>query len=149
MNYLSNITSGVARSMMGSSSSNGHTSKQHSADVTAARGLGWASIAIGLTEMLMPKQVEQWLGVGNGKNTAILRVLGAREIAQGIDILSHDDPTPGVWARVAGDALDSVVLGIAGRKTRNPGGYATITAMVMAIGALDLIFAKRLSSYDD
>jgi hypothetical protein len=148
MNYLSNITSGVARGMR-NLSSNGHTSKQHSADVTAARGLGWASIAIGLTEMLMPKQVEQWLGVGNGKNTAILRVLGAREIAQGIDILSHDDPTPGVWARVAGDALDSVVLGIAGRKTRNPGGYATITAMVMAIGALDLIFAKRLSSYDD
>jgi len=148
MSYLSNITSGVARGMTGWSS-NGHKSRQYIADTTAARGLGWASIAIGLTEMLMPKQVEQWLGVGNGKNTGILRVLGAREIGHGIDILTHDDPTPGVWSRVAGDVLDSVLLGVAGTKTRNPGGYATITAMVMAIGVADLLVAKRLSSHDD
>src|SRR3954462_7573100 len=114
-------------------------------DIEVARGLGWASIAIGASEILAPRQLEQAMGIGNGQNTGILRALGVREIMHGVDILSHDDPTPGVWARVAGDALDTVLLGVAATKTRKPAAFACIAASVMAIGALDMIFATRLS----
>jgi hypothetical protein len=51
-----------------------------------------------------------------------------------------------VWGRVAGDVLDTVCLGRAMMQTKSPGKFAAISAMVMAIGAADLICATRLSS---
>jgi len=114
-------------------------------DIDAARGLGFASIAIGLTEILAPKKLEQAMGIGNGQNTGMLRVLGVREIMHGVDILTHDDPTPGVWARVAGDVLDSTLLGIAATRTKKPASFSTIFTMVLGIGILDVLFAERLA----
>jgi len=114
-------------------------------DEQAARGLGWASIAIGLSELAMPKQLERTMGLDNGQTTGILRVCGVREIAKGIDILAHDDPTPGVLARVAGDVLDGVLLGAAAMKTRRPGGFSAICAMVVGVVAMDVLYAQRLS----
>lgn len=115
-------------------------------DYETARTLGWASIGIGLTELACPRQVESLLGVGNGQTTGILRTLGVRELMHGIDILSHRDPTPGVWSRVAGDALDGVLMGVAGKNTRNPSGFNTALAMVLGITLLDVMFAWRLSN---
>lgn len=112
----------------------------------AGKSLGVASIGIGLGEVLMPRKLEQFMGIGNGENTGILRVFGVREILQGIDILAHDDPTPGVWARVAGDAVDLAALAIAARRTRRPGGFATAVAMVAGITVLDVVCGKWLSS---
>jgi hypothetical protein len=106
-----------------------------------ARGLGWASIAIGLTEIMATKQVQQLIGVKNQETAGMLKVLGAREIASGVDILAHDDPTPGVWSRVIGDAMDLILLGAASRKTRNPGGLTTAFAMVIGITLLDVLFS--------
>src|SRR6476620_46744 len=87
-------------------------------DVTAARALGVASLVIGLSEILFPRKLQQTMGINNGQNTGVMRVLGVREICHGVDILSHRDPTPGVWARVAGDMLDGVLLGVAGAKSK-------------------------------
>jgi hypothetical protein len=115
-------------------------------DKELARSLGWASIGIGLTEIAAPRQLENMMGIGDGQNTGILRTMGVREIMAGVDILTHDDPTPGVWARVAGDALDGALLGVAATKTRRPGSFAALTAMVMGIVALDVICAWRLHS---
>ena len=114
-------------------------------DQRAAQYLGWASIAVGLTEILAPRQLEKTMGVGNGQVTGILRVLGVREIMHGIDILAHEDPTPGVWSRVFGDLLDGVLLGAAAARTKNPGGLAAIFAAVTPVVLADLIFAPRLS----
>lgn len=114
-------------------------------DREVARGLGWASILIGLSEIATPRRLEQMLGISNGQNTGILRVLGVREILTGVDILSHRDPTPGVWARVVGDALDGTLMAAAGRKTRNPSGFTKALMMVLGITALDVIFAGRLA----
>jgi len=114
-------------------------------DQRAAQCLGWTSIAVGLTEILAPRQLEKTMGVGNGQVTGILRVLGVREIMHGIDLLSHEDPTPGVWSRVFGDLLDSVVLGAAATRTKKPGGLAAIFAAVLPVVVADMIFAPRLS----
>src|SRR3954453_5656697 len=98
--------------------------KRAAVDRKAGTCLGWASIAVGLTEILAPKQLEKTMGVGNGQTTGILRVLGVREIMHGIDLLSHRDPTPGVWSRVFGDLLDGALLGAAATRTKNPEGLA-------------------------
>ena len=118
-------------------------------DETVAKGLGWVSIAIGLSEILMPRKIERTMGVGDGQNTGILRVLGVREICQGIDILAHRDPTPGLWARVAGDMLDGVVLAVAGVKSRRKGGFLAICALVLPVVILDMIYANRCSADRD
>lgn len=119
--------------------------RRASVDQGAARCLGWASIAVGLTEILAPKQLERTMGVGNGQTTGILRVLGVREIMHGIDILSHDDPTPGVWSRAFGDLLDGALLGAAATRTKKPEGLAAVFAAVTPLVVADLIFAPRLS----
>src|SRR3954447_17420511 len=106
-----------------------------------ARGLGVASIAIGLTEILAPKQLEKTMGIGNGQTTGVLRVLGVREIMHDVDLLSHDDPTHGLWGRVFGDLLDGVLLGAAGMKTRRPGGFLGICTLVLPVVLLDMIYA--------
>ena len=124
-----------------------HSKASHRAavDQQAAQCLGWTSIAIGLTEILAPKQLEKTMGVGNGQTTGILRVLGVREIMHGVDLLSHKDPTPGVWSRVFGDLLDGVLLGATATRTKNPGGLAAIFAAVTPVVLADMIFAPRLS----
>jgi len=114
-------------------------------DNKAARSLGWASLAIGLAEIAAPKKLEQAMGISNGQNSGVMRVLGVREIMHGVDILTHNDPTPGVVSRVAGDVLDGVLLGYAAKNSRRPKTFALITVMVLGIVALDLLFAKRLT----
>src|SRR3954464_13702769 len=113
---------------------------------TTARALGVASIGIGLTEIAAPEKLEEIMGIGNGQNTGILRVLGVREIMHGVDLLTHENPTPGVWARVAGDMLDGVLLGIVPAKTRRPGGFAAICAAVLPVVVADIASCLRLTS---
>lgn len=115
-------------------------------DQQAAACLGWTSIAIGLTEIFAPHQLEKAMGVDGDQVTGILRVLGVREIMHGIDILAHEDPTPGVWSRVFGDVLDGVLLGAAATRTKNPEGLAAIFAAVTPVVVADLIVAPRLSA---
>ena len=109
-----------------------------------SRSLGWASLGIGLSELTAPDSIRQSMGVGK-KSRGILRVLGARELLHGFDILSHRNPAPGVRSRLAGDLLDGVLLGVAATKTRKPGSFATIAAMVMGIVVLDVVFSRLLS----
>jgi hypothetical protein len=119
-------------------------------DVGGARGLGWASIGIGLTELSAPQKVQDMLGIeGRPDQRGILYVLGVRELMHGLCILTEKAPTrglsAGVWSRVAGDVLDSALLAIAATKTKKPGSFAAVTAAVMGIGLLDVMYAKRVS----
>lgn len=115
-------------------------------EVRAARELGWVSIAIGLTELFATKPVAKLMGIENGQNEGILRAMGVRELCHGLDILSHRDPTPGVWSRVAGDALDTGLLGAAAIQTKAPGRFALVAGLVMAIGVADMLVASKLTA---
>ena len=75
---------------------------------------------------------------------AVLRAMGAREILSGVGILTPRNPTAGLWSRVAGDAMDLGLLGVAAARTRNRKMVAGAIAMVAAISALDLLYARRL-----
>ena len=73
----------------------------------AARGLGWFSLALGAAELIAPGRIARALGMEGEEN--ILRAYGVREIGAGVGALS-DEPTPFVWARVAGDLVDLATL---------------------------------------
>jgi hypothetical protein len=114
-------------------------------DMKLAKGLGWFSIGLGLTEMLAPR----WLGekIGLGEKTGLLRAFGARETLTGIGVLMQPQEALGLWGRVAGDVLDVAVLANALRKNEDQRGrLATALGMVLGVSALDIICAQRLQS---
>ncbi|HVV70320.1 MAG TPA: SRPBCC family protein [Verrucomicrobiae bacterium] len=76
-----------------------------------AQGLGWFSIGLGLAEFLAPRTVCSLIGVK--PNVRLMRLLGLRELATGAGLLTQPDKEPWLTARVAGDAMDLGVLGIA------------------------------------
>ena len=55
-----------------------------------ARGLGWFSIGLGVMEVVAPRRVARLLGVG--EHRVLMRLLGLREIASGIGILTQQKP---------------------------------------------------------
>jgi uncharacterized membrane protein len=111
-----------------------------------ARGLGWFSVGLGLTELLAPSFIARISGVAEDR-TGLIRLYGLREIASGIAIFSQENPAAGVWSRVAGDALDLASLGAAATSPdANRGRITFATANVLAVTALDLICARQLSN---
>ena len=113
---------------------------------TMARMLGWASIGLGALEVLAPKRLADFLGVDE-EHASLIRLMGAREIAQGLVILGSKDPTPGIHARIAGDALDVGALGAAlAKDDSNKGAVLASLAFVAGVTAVDVICAAQLRS---
>jgi hypothetical protein len=109
-----------------------------------ARGLGWFSIALGAAEVLAPRQLASTLGMEGYER--LITAYGVREIVQGVGILASEDPTPWIWGRVAGDALDIATV-TAGLSRDNPRRENAVVALVALLGAtaVDLYCANRLS----
>src|SRR3954451_4626461 len=139
MSYLSNITrsEGDPRVLRSGPSS------LDTAD-RLARGLGWFSIGLGLTEMLAPGQIARALGM-DGKE-AMVRAFGAREIASGILSLSPEKRL-GLWSRVVGDGLDIATL-LSASRPDNPKrpNVGLALAMVAGVTLLDVIGAQAASA---
>lgn len=110
-------------------------------NVNAARALGLTGIGLGLAELALPARLSQQLGLRNSRT--LMRAMGAREILSGVGILGRRDPTPGLWARVVGDAIDLGLLGVAVGRSRNRRKLAGAIALVVAISALDVFYARR------
>ena len=109
-----------------------------------ARGLGVFSIALGLVEVFAARSLTRALGMEG--NETLVQAYGAREIATGIGILASDDPTPWIWGRVAGDALDIATL-VTGLGEDNPerSNVGIALAAVAGATALDVYCAQALS----
>ncbi|MFG7490783.1 hypothetical protein D8770_24055 [Methylobacterium sp. DB1607] len=105
-----------------------------------AKGLGWFSLGLGLTQLLAPQRITRALGM-QGKE-ALVRVYGAREIGSGILSLSVDKNL-GLWSRVAGDGLDIATVMTALRPD-NPKRDNVVVALALLVGitAVDLIDAQ-------
>lgn len=109
-----------------------------------AQGLGWFSIALGLTEVTCGGAVARWLGMP--RSAPIIRAYGVRELLQGVGILGASDPTPWISARVAGDALDiaTVLPGLEGHNPRKDNVLIALVALA-GVTAVDVICARNLS----
>lgn len=111
-----------------------------------AKGLGWFSIGLGLTEIAAPGWLARQIGIHQDR-TGVLRAMGVREAATGIGILLQDRPATGLWSRVAGDALDLSLLTAALRSPSNQKGrLAAAVGMVVGVTLLDLVSARKLQT---
>jgi len=109
-----------------------------------ARGLGWFSLGLGLTELLAPRALARGIGVGDGRrNRLLIRALGARELLAGIGVLTSRRVAPWLWSRVAGDAMDLALLATAwgahATKRRDRRRLSFALATVAGATAMDFV----------
>jgi uncharacterized membrane protein len=110
-----------------------------------AHALGWLSIGLGLAQIAAPRGLAKLIGVND--NRTLLRILGMREIASGVGILSRRRPVGWLWSRVGGDIMDLAVLGAALTSPHaNRRRVAAATAAVTGVTVLDLRASQQLSS---
>lgn len=108
----------------------------------AAKALGWLSIGLGAAEL---GGAGPMMGLMGGRRTGITRLYGLREIVTGIGLLIAADPTPWVWARVGGDALDLGSLASQPRPGVARAGNRALALLVVAgLGAVDIVCARRI-----
>lgn len=107
-----------------------------------ANALGWFSLGLGALETAAPGAVARFLGVP--RRDRLIRTMGIREITAGIGLLTKDQPSRWMWARVVGDVMDLGMLGAAVPVSQRRDRVAFSAALVGGILALDVIGAKQL-----
>jgi hypothetical protein len=113
-----------------------------------ADGLGWFSLGLGVPQLLAPGQVDQLTGVrDDAKSRTAQRLVGVRELAAAAGLLGTDRRAPFVWGRVAGDAMDLLLLARAwmGKRASTSRLFAA-TASVAGITVLDVMTAVRMTN---
>ncbi len=109
-----------------------------------ARGLGWFSLALGAAEIGAPRFLSRLIGIEpSTKTSVVMRLMGAREIAAGINVLLQPRRPWPLWARVAGDALDLALLGIGATRRTSALKLAGAVAAVGGVTALDVIASVK------
>ena len=85
-------------------------------------------------------------GTGDGQE-GVVRAYGAREIATGVAILASHDPTPWIWGRVVGGALDIATVAAlpSNRRDGEDRRWWTVGALI-AVAALDAFTANCLTA---
>ena len=106
------------------------------------RGLGWFSIGLGAAAVAAPRLV-CWLS--GFRSPTLMRLVGTRELAAGIGILTQRDRTPWMWSRVVGDTFDLAALSVALSRRGRRGRAAVALAVVAGVTALDVLAAVRLT----
>jgi hypothetical protein len=108
-----------------------------------ARGLGWFSILFGAAGLAAPRRLARALGLRGREK--VLRACGARAVANGVAILRADDPTPWIWGRVAGDAIDiaTVAPELEANNPRRKNARMALAA-VSGVTALDVVCGRQL-----
>jgi hypothetical protein len=107
------------------------------------RALGWFSLALGATEILAPNKLS--VAIGAQPSTTIVRLAcGVREVLAGIAVLRRPNKAMPMWMRVAGDALDLTLLGLAMRgKRANRLRLGLAIGAVVAVTVADVIAGMR------
>ena len=113
-----------------------------------ARALGWFSLGLGFAQLAAPRRVANLIGLpGDEDDQKVMRLVGAREIASGFGILAQSKPTPWLWSRVGGDAMDLALLKSAMDSPRSDRDrVATATMAVLGITAADLLCSTRMTA---
>jgi uncharacterized membrane protein len=76
---------------------------------------GWFRVGLGLTQLLAPQAVARWAGIDDEHDSTrlTLRLIGARQVACGLGLLSQSRSVAWASAGVAGGIVDAVLLGTA------------------------------------
>ncbi len=115
------------------------------APTALSNALGWFSLALGASELVMPRKLAALVGVEpDGATPLVMRLLGAREIVAGLGVLMQPQRPMPLWSRVAGDLVDLGLLGLAAGTKRTSGiRIAGAVAAVAGVMAIDVLAARR------
>ncbi len=108
------------------------------------RGLGLASLALGVPMLARTDTVAELVGVDDDPAARpVIQAVGVRELVAALLLLAG--PRGSAWFRVAGDAADLALLGtaLADRSGERERRVRRATAAVAAITVLDLVAALR------
>jgi uncharacterized membrane protein len=113
---------------------------------TLATFLGWFSLGLGTAQVAAPRLMCRLVGAsGGGTSRSVMRVMGVRELTQGVGILVRPRPTAWIWSRVAGDALDLGLLAATALRTPQRARTAFAIANTIPIAIADVQEARFLS----
>ncbi|HEY4056480.1 MAG TPA: SRPBCC family protein [Kofleriaceae bacterium] len=119
-------------------------SEEQAPSIALNRSLGWFSVALGAAEMVIPKLLARGIGIDPaGVGPLVMRAMGAREVVAGVNLLLQPRKPTAIWARVAGDALDLALLGLAAKNSKSGWRVAAAIAAVGGVTALDVIAGMR------
>ncbi|MES9522748.1 SRPBCC family protein [Streptomyces capoamus] len=107
------------------------------------RGLGWASAALGVPQVVAPGGFARALGVGDAfRHRSATTAVGVRELAAASGLLGRPHPA-WLWGRVGGDLMDLTMLTRALRNHNGRGLGRTVaaTAAVTALTVTDVYAA--------
>ena len=128
-------------------SGNGYRSGANGSDQTTdqlARAVGLFSLGLGLAQVLAPQKVAELIGVEHDSGNA-MRLIGLREIASGVGMLTQENPTGWAWLRVGGDVMDLALLNSAASSPHADHERVTkAKAAVLGVAALDTLLGTRL-----
>lgn len=113
---------------------------------TIGRAIGAASLAFGITDMLLGRRFGKGIGAGADMGGRLFQIVGAREVATGIaGLIAPGSAAPVQW-RLAGDVFDLAALGYIAAPA-NPKRKMALLALgiVAAVAAADLAGARALS----
>lgn len=106
--------------------------------------VGWLSLGLGMTQVAVPERIGAALGMEDWSE--LIRAYGIRNAATGMGILAQRHPTPFLWARVAGDALDLVTLATrTGPDNPRRGTVTGLMAALAAVTVLDVVCGIQLA----
>lgn len=111
---------------------------------TIGRAIGAASLAFGVTDIVMGKTFGRGIGAGDHNGALLFRSVGAREVATGVAGLIWPHSSAPVWTRLAADLVDLATLGTIIAKPNPRRGVAiTAFAIVAGVALLDFLGATR------
>jgi uncharacterized membrane protein len=117
----------------------------------SARVMGYFSLGLGTLQCIAPGAVAKFVGIHAGPRTRVLmRLVGLRELTAAAGILTQRRPGQWLWARVAGDVMDLLALGLA--LTSGSNKRQRVAAAFVAVAgttAADLQSAEWLTDGSD
>ena len=114
-----------------------------------AHGLGWLSLGLGFVEMTVAGALAKLVLGRNRRGASIVRVIGVRELAIGLGLLGRPRSSSWLWARVAGDAVDLALLGLARRRVLHKAPVTRALAGVAGITLMDVLAALELRHQEE
>src|SRR4051794_15117295 len=107
------------------------------------RGLGWASAALGVPQLVIPGRFAEGIGIGKApRHRVVTRIIDVRELTAAAGLLTGPRPA-WLWARVGGDAMDLSLMARALRHHDGRGLRRSVitTAGLVVITAVDVCAA--------
>lgn len=113
-----------------------------------ARALGWFSIGLGLTQLVLPGYMASLVGAATTRRSrGTMIALGLRELGSGLGILARPRHAEWLWARVVGDLIDVALLAelVGDGKGRRRSRAVAATAAVAGVTLIDALTAVELT----